>query len=59
MARRLFAHLLITLAVLSLVATYFVWVIDATVLNANKLPAELQSPLLRSDETLSAGEKSS
>jgi uncharacterized protein YggT (Ycf19 family) len=24
------------------VATYFVWVIDATVLNANKLPAELQ-----------------
>jgi hypothetical protein len=42
MARRLFAHLLITLAVLSLVATYFIWVIDATVLNAKKLPAELQ-----------------
>ncbi len=42
MARRLLAHVLITLAVLSLVATYFIWVIDATILNTNKLSGELQ-----------------
>ncbi len=42
MARRLLAHVLITLAVLSLVATYFIWVVDATILNTSKLSGELQ-----------------
>ena len=41
MARRLLSHLLITLAVLSLTATFFVWVIDATVLNPVQLTKAL------------------
>lgn len=42
MARRLLSHLLITLAVLCLVSTYFVWVIDATLFNPSKLTDELR-----------------
>ena len=41
MARRLLSHLLITLAVLSLTATFFIWVIDATVLNPTQLTKAL------------------
>lgn len=40
--RRLLSHLLISLAVLCFIATYFMWVIDATVLNAKKLTGELR-----------------
>lgn len=41
MGRRLLSHLLITLAIFSLTATFFIWVIDATVLN----PAHLSKAL--------------
>ncbi len=42
MGRRLLSHLLITLAVFSLTATFFIWVIDATILNPNRLTKALQ-----------------
>ncbi len=41
MARRLLSHLLITLAIFSLTATFFIWVIDATVLNPARLSKAL------------------
>jgi hypothetical protein len=42
MGRRLLSHLLITLAVFSLTATFFIWVIDATILNPSRLTQALQ-----------------
>lgn len=42
MGRRLLSHLLITLAIFSLTATFFIWVVDATVLNPTKLTKALQ-----------------
>lgn len=41
--RRLSSHLIITCAVFCLVATYFIWVIDATFLNATSLNKALVS----------------
>ncbi len=42
MARRLLSHLLITLAVFSMTATFFIWVIDAALLNADQLNKALR-----------------
>lgn len=42
MGRRFLSHLLITLAVLSLSLTFFVWLIDSVVLNPSKLVGSLR-----------------
>lgn len=42
MGRRLLSHLLITLAIFSLTATFFIWVVDATILNPQTLTKALQ-----------------
>lgn len=42
MAKRILSHILIALAVASLISTYFIWVVDATVFNPTKLTEELR-----------------
>lgn len=43
MGRRFLSHLLITLAIFSLLATFFIWVFDATVLNPTNLNNALKN----------------
>ncbi len=42
MSRRLLSHLLVTLAIFSLLATFFIWVLDASLLNPTNLNKALK-----------------